>query len=1153
MSSPKVLQKTASNSSDEYESDAYETDLESDRVPSVLPSMKTYDEESSIAKLPGSSLLRSVHNKKNFAQLQGRSNHDSVKSLQSDHTYDFDKKHSSSKTDLYDGVDEFGAEDQDGLPPPPPKTAAIPKLPPSSSPSAGARVPAWKLRQQALRSDAPRPTIIDSANKNTNTNTNGNKHRSPTRTLRKTSSANNNHRNNNRSPKRTLRKTNSTNSEKSNGSGSGSGDEASWFKKLTTKKETPEEKEKRLKSERIIQKQNSSRWGKDILEEEESSEEADEEADMAVLGTEERKSEKKSKWKSKTEPKDDEEPKRDEDEDESDTVKKVKSLIEKSFGSALVATIKKDKNAPGKGAFAFSKSKANGTEPSSNDEDDSTTTDPSSSSPPKASRGNRWAMMGSAAMTSVRNMQKGWKENDEDAKNTEPIAEGEEDKDESGKEEDEEDGDVVAEIQPDTTNRRGFMWRNKGAAAFTSVRNKWGSGKDNGDEASSHADDGLDSKSVHSEPDRLDREASDNPKKDNKILSSIANFWEHTRAKFDPEVWADPEIQESLASIEKLKKKLHGRRTEHKSVTRRRERQIHNSILQQQTYLARKLHKKMYQSAKDPFHPCIKEVYEKDILIIVHEATSLFGDPDAEHEKDDIDELFDAHGASFSERSNMSEVSLGGFFGKEKEGEKKRADETSVAASEVSEFKPVNRDSLIPLETRLLRAQHNEWITDHQMELARGFQQKSVEHLYDILPELRKEHEKLKAIPQSSVDAKLRELEESNDALRKSYQAHVEAQEKLLAIYRERYVPSVHEDEDKEKETEKSEGDEDVFDSTLKSPEESPTKSPRKRPGMWTKGLSQSMRGIFGPKRDEGSNKEKKDDDNDSVGSGFELASPITGGSQTKKFILSFGSIAGSGAASGILANFAPPSLDIDPPLATKSDSQDTDDTANRQEQQESAKDSAAAAWTVPGMDKASLPETLAEKRAKRAAARRANRPDALESRKSKDKGTATATATATESVTATTTTTAVSSRSELLRRAREARKQTAAAMEAAPKLTSPESPTPSGRSGRISLRSSASKSTTNTSNRKELSMKDLLAAAGDSRRKLMENDSRMERLQKDSPLNSPSGAASASGSASLLSEKRRLRIVRELKQDDPLNGSGSLHERKTRTRSTRS
>ena len=84
--------------------------------------------------------------------------------------------------------------------------------------------------------------------------------------------------------------------------------------------------------------------------------------------------------------------------------------------------------------------------------------------------------------------------------------------------------------------------------------------------------------------------------------------------------------------------------------------------------------------------------------------------------------------------------------------------------------------------------------------------------------------------------------------------------------------------------------------------------------------------------------------------------------------------------------------------------------------------------------------------------------------------------------------------------------------------------------------------------------MKDLLEKAGDSRRKLQENDSRMERLankkyqlKNASPLSSP-------GDSSISSEQRRRRIARELKHDDSLRLSShhSLHERKPRERLTK-
>ena len=1047
MSSPEVLPKHLVTSS------SYETESDDDEFPTI----KTYDEDNSIAKLPGTALLRSVHKKP-----KNQSNHESVKSIQSDHTYDFDKK---SSGDGYENEDEFG-EDLDGSPIPTTKKQL------ENSNCSDARVPAWKLRQQALRSDVPPPpkTIIG--------NENGNESDKP-------------------SPLRKVRKTRSGSYNNQDSAGQ------SWLKKLTTKKETPDEKEKRIKSEALIKKQVSSRWGKDILEEDEDD---DEQGNNAI------------------EPTIEEDTELEKEEDESDTVKKVKSVIEKSFGSALVFTIKKDKEAA--------------------NEDDSAP----KSLTKKAGRGNRWAMMGSAAMKSMRNVQKGLMRGEEIEKTkNENIEEGE----------DEEESDNTAESQPDDI-RRSVMWTNRGAAAFTSVRNAWGGDARrkelfDGDESSTH-DDGLDSKSHHSDLSRLDIDSSSkrNKEQNRNLLSSIGNFLQHTRARFDPEVWSDPEIQETIAAIEKLRTKLNDNRIEHKNGTRRRERQIENSITQQKTFLARKLARQMYGYRSNPFHPCIKEIYEKEILIIVHEVTSLGCDDDSQIEKDGIDAMLDSQNFDFDseeEDANENEANdtLGVFFSKntEKSGEKKRGDNTSVDDSLFSvdgSTIHVGGNSVVPLQTRLIRAQHNKWILLKQMELARSFQQKYIEHLYDVIPEIQKEHEKLKAVPQSALEAKTKEMEMFNSKLKESYEAHVDAQEKLLTIYRERYVPSVHENEDddgNEEKNESSDEEEDVFNSF----QSSPVKGVPKRPGMWAKNLSQSVRGLFGPKKDE--NEETNVGDDDSVGNisqgskgGFNLPSPIPDGSQSKKkFLLSFGSPDGSKAASGILANFVSPA-----PL-----SQEDDEATDKQSQQDSAKDSAAAAWTVPKMDKASLPETLAEKRAKRAAVRRANRPDAPSASGS-------ASGSSCRKTTTSTTVKASASRSELLQRARKARQESTAALGTLSKQ--PSSPTPSSRSGRSSLRSNTA------SIRKELSMKDVMAAAGDSRRKLMESDSRMERLahkknqlSKTSPLNSATGVSVSvpfSRAGSRLSEEQRLRVVMGLKQDADLNMSShhSLHERKPRSRS---
>ena len=1137
MSSTQVLPKPSITGSNGSNISVYDNDNDSDISIGTddgfgdgsngpLPSLKTFGTEGSINKMPGSSLLRSV-NKTEQASKAFSSNHGSIKSLKSlksDHTYDFDGKNSGHLTTGYasDDGDEFG-EDTDTTttaaaaaaattslePPPPPQSSSSPK------------VPAWKLREQARRTtDAP-----PSQNKFINNKDDKTK-RSPVRSVRKTSSSNINHH--------------------QQGGGSGASSESSWFQKLTTKKETDEEKEKRLKRESLIEKQDSSRWGKDILEEDSSEEPDDDDGDAIIP---------KAPTTDGEDSKDDEN-----EEDESDTVKKVNTLIKKSFGSALVSYTKKDTVSPDRppaSAFSSSEEKDGG-----DDEVEESIIRPATIAERRSSRGSRWAMMGSAAITSVRNMKKGWgEEKDTEPHEDDPITEGDDREKESEKEKHNDGADDVAEAlqEKGTGRRRSAMWKNRGAMAFTSVRNAWGGGAASrrrelecSDESSSHADDSLDARSVHSDPGGSNRDStkeSNNNINDNSdgnnLLSSIGNFWEHTRARFDPEVWSDPEIQESVAAIEKLKKKLDDCRNEHRSDTRRRERQIENSIMQQKTFLARKLHRQMYGYKRDPFHSCIKEVYEKEILIIVHEATTLGGDgdDDSQREKDDIDELLDSKKFDFDLKEAETDAKKKGgeglrgvlsFGRKDKtKGETNSiSGDPSLRSEDPSTVKSVAHDSLVPLETKLLRAQHNEWMTDHQMELARGFQQKSVEHLYDILPELRKEHEKIKAIPQEKMDEKIKELEASNNALKEAYQAHVEAQEKLLAIYRERYDPSVYRDdaeeenENKKKEDNKAEGN----DNFASSPS-TPTRGPQKRPNMWAKKMGQSVRGLFGPKKDESSKDERKaKDDDNSVGNnsddgGFSLATPISAGSE-KKFVLSFGSQAGS-----IIANFSTPPLDSGdlPPLST---------ITKASQSLESAKDSAAAAWTFSQMDKASLPETLAEKRAKRAAARKASSDIFAQSE------------TKSQPSNGGTTTPAATSRSELLRRARQARKESAAALGSSSSciIAAPESPAKSRRSN--GLRSKMS------STRKELSMRDLVTSAGDSRRKFKENDSRMGGLtenQDELPLSSPSGDASShsNGTRSLLSAER-LRISRDLRPDDGLSQTSqhSLHERKPRGQS---
>lgn len=1087
MTSFEVLSESTSNGNiskdNDYESD--DDDYDS-RAPS-LQSLQNYEGESrgaledesrgslTVDKLPGTSLLRSVHTKQGQAMPSSLSNHGSVISLESNRTFAF-----NNQSEL-DGVDDFAQDDSN--------RSLTSRSEPSSdndnskdnsysnNPTTE-RVPAWKLRQKAkMEAPPPAKVIIESVVKTTNPEVDVATGRTMRASFTRTRG----------SPTRTIKKTNSSNSQ------SGSAEQQSWFQKL---RESSEEKEKRLKREALMEKQDSSRWGKEILEEDSNSEENDEgEDEKTSVTTDDSNKTPKQKNRVMLKKKEDEKEKEDEEDAEkdvggnddetyeSDTIKKVKSLIEKSFGSALIAHTSKDKNPPrAPSASAFEK---NG-----NEEE----TDEEVAPPPK----NRFRMMRSAAMTSVRNLQKGLMRGDDDENLNDELKERpgskiitEEDEDEDQEEE----GDEVADIGKSQDKRRS-LWNNRGGAVFTSVRGAWGgaSSRKMEDVDLDEDGDGLDSKTVDSEPDRLDHKSNSNRPN---IFSHIATFLKHTHAKFDPKVWADPEIQATLASIEKLRINMNENRNDYRNETRRREKQIENSILQQKTFLARKLARQMYGYKKDPFHQCVKEVYEKEILIIVHEATSVYGDGP---EKDDIDDFLDANLNSLYDFVIPDDNKSNDGFSF---GIKKRfGDDQSVdTLMSDSIYKPVNRDSCIPLETRLLRAQHNDWMTEHQMELARKFQQMSVSHMYDLLPELRKDHDKLKAIPQKSVDAKIKELEKSNEALREAYKANVEAQEKLLAIYRERYTPSVDEDDEKVEEEAKetiSEDKDEEGEADGNSPSDLPNKSaPPVRPGMWAKNLQKSVRGILGPKKDESEENDKDDNvsEGDKSDDGFTLASPIPGGSLKDKFIFSFASPSSSAKASGILANFTAPILST-----MGSDDKEENDDNEMTTNQDSAKDSAAAAWKIPGggsMDKSSLPETVTERRAKRAAARMASRPDASASSTRRR-----------ESVT----NGAVTSRSELLERARKARIESTVALDNS-RHNRTESPTPSNRS----RRSSTSRD----------SVKDLLAKAGDSRRKLRENDSRMESL-------------------STRSEESRRRTKSKLQSDDL--SQHSLHERKPRT-----
>ena len=56
-------------------------------------------------------------------------------------------------------------------------------------------------------------------------------------------------------------------------------------------------------------------------------------------------------------------------------------------------------------------------------------------------------------------------------------------------------------------------------------------------------------------------------------------------------------------------------------------------------------------------------------------------------------------------------------------------------------------------QAKLLRAQHNDWMTDHQMQMVRSFQQEMIDYLYNIqLPELKQERETTRERGQNQID-----------------------------------------------------------------------------------------------------------------------------------------------------------------------------------------------------------------------------------------------------------------------------------------------------------------------------------------------------------------------------------------------------------------
>ena len=83
-------------------------------------------------------------------------------------------------------------------------------------------------------------------------------------------------------------------------------------------------------------------------------------------------------------------------------------------------------------------------------------------------------------------------------------------------------------------------------------------------------------------------------------------------------------------------------------------------------------------------------------------------------------------------------------------------------------------------QAKLLRAQHNDWMTDHQMEMVRSFQQEMIDYLYNIqLPELKQERETTREWGQNQID----QTETIKEELQVVCDEIVSLQERLLEQY----------------------------------------------------------------------------------------------------------------------------------------------------------------------------------------------------------------------------------------------------------------------------------------------------------------------------------------------------------------------------------
>mmetsp|Transcript_31430 Transcript_31430/g.73961 ORF Transcript_31430/g.73961 Transcript_31430/m.73961 type:complete len:613 (+) Transcript_31430:225-2063(+) len=280
------------------------------------------------------------------------------------------------------------------------------------------------------------------------------------------------------------------------------------------------------------------------------------------------------------------------------------------------------------------------------------------------------------------------------------------------------------------------------------------------------------------------RSAKSGNNNNNNLGTALSTFWEHTFAKFDPKVHADPQFQASIQKIESVRAELQTLRATRRHKTLRRQRQIINSIQQQKQFFVTELRTTSYRYRRDPFAPCVKEVYEAEILRVVH---GIIPEEEAEDNgsdnKDDMQQSKRRESVWDIAKRDGIDMLLDSCNFDYGYAPPPIDEETEESFDDVDP-QPVDHATLIPFETKVLRAQHNEWMTENQMELTRNFEQQFVQHLLsELLPKLREEAH---ALPESEEwKCKLEDARKSNAELTEAYQAHIAAQERLLAVYRE--------------------------------------------------------------------------------------------------------------------------------------------------------------------------------------------------------------------------------------------------------------------------------------------------------------------------------------------------------------------------------